>query len=391
MPRSKPRSDVRAGLFILVTVVLIGAVIVGIKGVRSVFTPVDTRRVRFTLKDDLGGLRVGDDVRVGGFRVGTVRTIDLVGIGNGSPATVAPATGPSGGPSGGPRVVVTFTMPRKYPLFANAHLFIESSVTGTTVLNIDALGDGKLLAVDDELVGHPSAFTDLFASVGEAAPEVRAVIAYLRGKTLPQFDHVGETVASFRAAADQANGWLGETKGDMRGTLHNLNDITGTAKGKVGPILDHFNDVLVKATGSIDEARSVMGDVRQTIANAKTATAAARDVIAGNKGKLDGMIASLKVGSDNLKEATADVRRNPWRLLYKPDASEMDNLELYDAARQFSDGANHVDDAALALRDALKNPDVDRATVQKLLEQLNETFTNFHTTEQKLWRAVKQP
>ena len=46
-------------------------------------------------------------------------------------------------------------------------------------------------------------------------------------------------------------------------------------------------------------------------------------------------IFSLKSSSDNLKGASAEIRRSPWRLLYHPGPGELDNLELYDAARQF--------------------------------------------------------
>ena len=102
------------------------------------------------------------------------------------------------------------------------------------------------------------------------------------------------------------------------------------------------------------------------------------------------MIAQLKTTGDNLTQATAEVRRSPWRLLYKPGPGEMDNLELYDAARQFADGANHVDDAALALRDALRNPSTDPDQVRKLIQRLTEATDHFQGVERKLWTSVKQ-
>src|SRR5687767_4297723 len=75
---AKQRNAFKAGLFILTCVVLAFIVIVGIKGFRTFIDPIDIRYVSFTLKDDLGGLGVGDDVRIGGFKVGEVRDIELV-------------------------------------------------------------------------------------------------------------------------------------------------------------------------------------------------------------------------------------------------------------------------------------------------------------------------
>ena len=94
--------------------------------------------------------------------------------------------------------------------------------------------------------------------------------------------------------------------------------------------------------------------------------------------------------SDNLKATIAEVRLSPWRLLYKPGPGEMANLNLYESARQFSEGANSLDDAAAALRDAMHDPNVDKAQLQKLLEHLDETFKNFHVAEDKLRTAVQQ-
>ena len=53
------------------------AVTVAIRGLAGLTTPTDLRSVRFELSDDVGGLRVGDDVRVGGFKVGEVHSITL--------------------------------------------------------------------------------------------------------------------------------------------------------------------------------------------------------------------------------------------------------------------------------------------------------------------------
>src|SRR4051794_22400314 len=82
MPRvvamSKKRNALRSGIFIVLSLVLAVAIVIGIKGLDRILDPVDTRTVRFTLQDDLGGLRVGDDVRIGGFKVGQIREIEVV-------------------------------------------------------------------------------------------------------------------------------------------------------------------------------------------------------------------------------------------------------------------------------------------------------------------------
>src|SRR5689334_16165826 len=119
----RDRSAFKAGLFIVVTVLLIGAVIVAIKGVSNVFTPISHRHVRFALTDDVGGLRLGDDVRLGGFKVGNIESIEVTGVGEGQK----------------PVIMMGFTIPQKYPLHANAHMAVQGTLTGSSWLNIDSL------------------------------------------------------------------------------------------------------------------------------------------------------------------------------------------------------------------------------------------------------------
>jgi ABC-type transporter Mla subunit MlaD len=183
---------------------------------------------------------------------------------------------------------------------------------------------------------------------------------------------------------------FGDTKSDFRTTVANLRDATGTVKDRLPGTMDRVDVLLAKVTTAIDETNVALQDVKKIAANTRDATATARQIVIGNRGKIDGMIASLKSTGDNLKNASSEIRRSPWRLLYKPGAGEVANLNLYDSARQFAEGAGQLNDAAVALRDALQDPDIEPAQVQKLVEKLDKSFANFTDIEQQLWAEVKQ-
>src|SRR5437588_515819 len=74
---AKDRNALKSGLFIIVTIAAIIAIVVAIQGLGEWSQPSDVRAVWFSLKDDVGGLQVGDDVRVGGYKVGVVRGITV--------------------------------------------------------------------------------------------------------------------------------------------------------------------------------------------------------------------------------------------------------------------------------------------------------------------------
>ena len=380
----KERNAFIAGLFILLSVGLIFAVTVMIKGVKRFTDATVMRAVRFNLTDNIGGLRIGDDVRIGGLRVGVVKSVDLIPLADGSQ-----------------KIVVWFTIPQRIPLHQNAHLVVESTLTGTSNLNIDSIGDGTILALNDELVGSPGSFTTIMDGAKEIMPLVKGTISDVRTQTVPRLNNTldtgkatlekfGGTADTGKAALAHVRDIFGDTKSDIRQTMKNLNGATSTIDKKLPPIMDNLNIVLDKAKGTVDSVNVALEDVKTTVANTRDVSASARSIVTGNKSKLDGMIASLKTASDNLKNATAELRHNPWRLLYKPSPGEVSNLSLYDSARQFAEGANSLNDAASALRDALKDPNADKKQVQNLMDQLDKRFNNFTQVEAELWKSVKQ-
>src|SRR3954468_13963546 len=143
---NRERNELKAGAFIIIALVLVIAVIIWING--ASIGPMQKRTVSFKLADNIGGLRVGDDVRLGGFKVGVIREIVPTDLNTADE-----------------RILVKFTLPAAYVIHANASIGLESSLTGAANLNIDSAGSGGPLPDGQVLAGHPDAKSTLFASL----------------------------------------------------------------------------------------------------------------------------------------------------------------------------------------------------------------------------------
>jgi ABC-type transporter Mla subunit MlaD len=269
-------------------------------------------------------------------------------------------------------VLVTISLPADHILATDAQIEVETTLTGVTCLNITDLGSGPPQPADVALAGHPDALAAFMAGL----PETR--------------QKVNKDLDKVYATLDDVHGWLGPSTGDFRQTMANIHAITQHVREKLPPItasaqefLDRLNDVVARAQHSME-------DVKAALINTRELTATARSVVQRNQGHIDLIVANLKKASDNIEEATVEIRASPWRLFYKPAADERANLNLYDAARQFAEGANDLNDAAVALRDTLKDPAADPATVQKLYDKLNDQFDKFHEAEESLWKKVQE-
>jgi ABC-type transporter Mla subunit MlaD len=405
----KERNAFRAGLFIIISIVLIIAIIVSIQGLGRILEPRQTRLATFKLTDDLGGLRVGDDVRAGGYKVGAVRDIQLVDANGGTE----------------PHLRITFTLPERLAVRKDAIVAIQGTITGTAWLNFETFGKGDPLPAGMALSGQPGAMSELLAAARGIAPEVKGAITDVRTVTLPKVnnavDRTAETVVTFKTTGEHATAMIdhlkskidpvvervyavadpakdmmshlrdmfGESKGDYRDSIANVSALTGSLREKLPPMLEKLDGIAAQVATALDTANAALLDVKETVVNAKDLSASAKGVLVGNRGKIDGMIASLKNTGDNLEAASIEIRHSPWRLLYKPKKGEVENLALYDSARQFASGANDLNDAAASLRDALKDPTLKREDVQKLVDRLDRTFIGFKEVEEELWKKVR--
>src|SRR3954470_1279336 len=133
----KNRSALRAGILMLGSLALIIAVIIGIKGLSWLSEHTKTYFVAFDLKTNIGGLRVGDEVRVGGFKVGEVKRILLQ-------QDADPKHPPY-------YILISFSVPRKYSLREDAKIRIDGTLTGTSWLNFEDIGKGSVLTASHVL------------------------------------------------------------------------------------------------------------------------------------------------------------------------------------------------------------------------------------------------
>ncbi len=389
----KQRDAFRAGVFMLLSIMLILVLIVAIKGFARVFEPVQVRAARFSLRDDLGGLQVGDNLRVAGFTVGEIQSIRLI-------TNVKK-----------PFVRVTFTMPKKYTLRTGAQVVIGGTITGTSWLNFESLGSGKPLPPDYVLTGRPSGISHALATVASLAPQIKAMVTQVRTTTVPLINadltKLGATADSIRTAATSASGVLQSVHGEIKPVVAKYDaaaDKTAYAMDQAGKLLHsgrkgavvNINAVTADIKKAIPallaKAQSDLNQVHATFTNSTALTQQAKSLLTQNQDRINSIIRALHGTSVNLKVFAVEIRHSPWRLLYKPSKKDINNVEIYDAVREFDQAARHLQHAADVLKASAVNPQTpaQQAQLHQLMRKLNTTFSQFQQVETKFWKAVKQ-
>lgn len=402
---AKQRNALRAGIFMLVSLALIIFVIISISGAAKFTESFNTYPVAFSLGDDIGGLRPGDDVRVGGLKVGTVRDIQV--------------------DLQRPAIVVYIELPSKYMVGKDASVVVQHGLTGSSAINIDSFGGGERFATGDYLSGQPDQLTGLMHQLAAMKPDIQKTLTNIETASVKlntDLDKIGGTADSFTATGMSANGtvqnlrvrvpeiidryetvvdsadrmlqaiddFFGPPSHDFRDTVANLKHTTANLRDQLPGVIDRIHILLGNADEAVDRINDALQQIQGAASNVRSASASLRSLLTDNQSKLNGMVASLKSTADNLNDATTEIRHSPWRLLYQPKPNEVANLNIYDSVRQFAEGANSLDEAAGALRDALKDPNADPKQVKLLMQHLNDSFASFQHVQDKLWKDINE-
>ncbi len=431
----KDANPFKAGLFIITSFLIALVLFFGITGADVIGPPGATYRVAFDLSEDVSGLKRGSDVRIGGIRVGKVRAITLEAH---TPATADHTDGSvpsneSEKPVQKLRSVVTFTAPKAHALHRNARISIQTGLTGQVNLNISDTGSGELLSSSDILDGAASPLNLAVAGLGSVADEILPLVRDIRQTSVPKanlaLDNAATAFATadksaeqirisaaeadallkhvrtkvdpvterYNTVADNAAGAmanlrdiLGDSSSDIRSTMSNMNSATTTLKDRLPEIASKVSDTLDSFKIALDKTSVALDDIQKTAANTSAITGDVRSLLSRNRSRIDEIIRSVNLTASNLEAASTEIRRSPWRLLYKPKASEVANQNLYDAARHFADGARRLQDSAANLRDTLADPQAPADQIQKLLNDLSTTFNDYQKIEAHLWDQVQE-
>jgi len=420
------RNNVRAGIFVVVAVVLALAVIVVLGDVKHYFEkPVDYV-VTFPVKAGVKNLSGGSDVRVGGLSMGRVTGVRLVS--------------PEQADTAADTIEVAFTLSSDIRLYSNARIAVTGQLIGSEAwLDITDLGGpdaGTLLqrgeTVEgetgsgmlasllgpnadrvDRIIANVELGTEFFADmdglyerdvrpvmedVKVVTGDARHVVSDLRENRWPawadQVDHAmtraSELADTLNAAADDARalmqngrGLLADNRNSIDTAIANIERTTDNTRAITDRVrdetIDKVHNVLGAGQDGLDQARGLLEEINQDYELWAT--------------DIEQAMANASLASQQLKLTLIEVRRSPWKLLYRPSSDEVEHEMLYEAARSFTLAAADLKSAAASVdRILTKHGDELRADSKRLEEvaqSLMVPLEEYERAQQRLFDVLK--
>ena len=200
---------------------------------------------------------------------------------------------------------------------------------------------------------------------------------------LPQnLEKMDATLGTAQAAIEQVKAVMederiGKIVGNLSDTSANLKQASAKLNDTVTVVSDLFQQKLQKIDATLETARAAIQRIRTLVQDER----------------IDKMMQNLAETSSNLKLATQEIRRAPWKLLYKPSKKEFRVQALIDSAGAFASGAETLDNTSLRMQrlmeDMAVSQEMDPERINAMLVELEESFNQFKKAEAKFWEELE--
>jgi len=428
--RGNTRNNVIAGLFLLVS--LLVAIVISV--VLSDGAGILHERATYTLRIDLergaAGLESGSDVMLGGRPIGQVGELSI-------------AEDDSVDPPRPVGVDVKIRVRADIAIYENATAIIRTPLLGTlSKVDFVSVGDpagvenprgsGPLLEAGEVLeisAGAPM----LLAQLGLGSEDAEGIREMIRDAR-EAVDRASSLIETLETAVEEDQAILKSTLEDARAMIAEFREKTPGWTERVDSILANADSATAEFDGLGADAREAVEEVRvflddldavvrengpkidEAMDNAlafseelneidiAAVNRAVRDISEGaeritsfidridtvlktESPTLSRILANAAIASDQLKLATIEVRRAPWRLLYTPRDKELENQLLYDTAGAYANAVGDLRTASEALRAAAEGDPatlaVNEREIERIVEHLREAFETYEQAERE--------
>jgi len=394
----KQRNEIAVGLTVLVSLALAIYIVIVLGDWSNLIAEKQRIPVELPYHVGLKGLAKGSPILIGGAKVGTVAETHI-------------RTNPSPAPGEDP-IEVGFTMelPKEYVLRDDCLLAPESGVLGgQAMLVIKDLGaKGKILDGSSPVElkmerGISEAIDSIKSELNAENPD--SMLAQLKGtmqqltaivgrlKTQMDPEDQKALLAKVHVGLDRLNHSLAELDDLIATNKPTVTQAVTSVKNAAGTLEEELPEIVNRIKPALDQANEAMAEAKASMTNLKEFTGNGRDMLVVNRESIDNVIRNIGEVSVNLKMASREIRRAPWRLIYQPKKDELHVQAVADAAGDFATGAERLDDTSMRLKALLEaaktSLTVDKKRIDDLLAELENSFSEFQKAEDKLWEELK--
>ncbi len=355
------RNEITAGIFVLVCIFLLLGLIFKAGNFKESFQPKKEITVKFT---NARGIKLNSAVYYAGVKSGAVSKIAVDEQDN---------------------VYITLRMEKGVSIKKDSNIKIGANVMGDSYIDITP-GKGEIVQSGETIQGSDASIAQQIEEVVSSIKELVSsdkITSSLDNldKTLKNIADVSGTIANDKDKIETIISNVNTSMENIKGISQSLNrDIDGIT-GKMNTVLANIAEMTdTEQIQKIDEITENVVDITNNVEN----------ILAENKKSIKDITTNIESITDNLYILSADLKRHPWKMVWKSKEEDVEKYALQDAIVRLKEAEKNL--AALNEKNE-KVSDEDLEEIRALIQNLQtmQKSTKELTTQQQSKTPARKP
>ena len=235
--------------------------------------------------------------------------------------------------------------------------------------------------------------TPILDNLESATADAKALTAEVRSEDWPRWSGQVDEIMTW---ATEFTGRLDEAVAEGHALLSDGRGVVDENRDQIGLIVDNTEAASEKArvitarveAETVDRANRLLETGQTALESASGTLQRLQTDYEGWSVDFGETVGNAALASQQLKLAAIEVRRSPWKLLYRPSEREIEHELLYDAARSFALAAADLKAASKSVQAVLDRHTARLADDPELLDRLRrnlvEPLQNYEQAQTRL-------
>jgi len=390
------RSELKAGIVIIVSVAVLTAMLMSVGGYRDALKP--KRMLTVELKD-IQGVTVNDPVFYAGVKIGTVKKIETV-----TRDVLGPDGKPKAGEDGKPlkQIYVRLwleVLAEGFDIREGTTARPLRTMTGITMVEITP-GSGPIVPAGEvtKIEGAETATLEqLYTSVKARLDQIKDILDALKsvlGKEQQQ--HLRELIAnlkdsslSVKTLVKKLADIVNENRPRISNSMRNIEKASGNIARFTDEQYDNASQLVTNLKEASTEVRGTIKRINAVVDSGSKFMADINNIIEENRETVNSAFISARNTAANLEAMSTDLRAHPWLLLNRPTDEEIVVRDAAEVTRQLRQACEKLDkNLEKLLRFAEKE---GRAgDVAEIISNLKQTTQAIRANQEKFDKVLKK-
>ncbi len=216
-------------------------------------------------------------------------------------------------------VYITMQMDEGVSVRKDSVIKIGASIMGEAYIDIFP-GIEELVMSGETLQGNDSGIAQQIEDVVNSIQDL-----IKSDKITSSLDNLDKTLANI-ASVSQV---FADDKDELDSIISNINEVSQSLNANLSKVMDNMNSALSNiAEMTNDEQVKKVGQITENLASA---TKTAETILAENQKTIKDIATNIESITDNLYILSADLKRNPWKVVWKSKEQDVEKYALNDA------------------------------------------------------------